>query len=667
MSRILQWKYTSCKFNIEQSHGFYTFSHSEGITPEEKEELVETLGSYTAPDHLPYQPKPTELLLFPVAFSFFRLESGRYVIARTAAVGQDYGGSRWGNFFSHALILEDGIWPLRPIELCIDANFSKGLSETEIDLGKVPEPLSILPLNTLKRSSAYTGQKLYDYIYRNGDPAFSRELLDTVISGSGGGLNIVLTGLRIEIPAQIAIVQQSITVELSHAVPFITYVHNPLNTKKFLISGTSDEGSAFDFDSIASARLAETFDFSRPERRRTKKEPSPYSFDVLPETPPPLDSIQMKLEFVKKLEQKTLDFSLDSISVLRRFAFEGIVPEDEKTFSGALELARNRLHVSYLEEILLALSKIEPKLSPSSAETLLRFVLNVIDESDRDFSIRGYCPLRSSAASISCTIIRKLSRENTFKGIQEMFRFIEEKFKDENQSRTYLAWECFRNVNPAESKEEPNVEDQTMFVAFGLYVLLHTNDSDIRKYTTDLLTNEFSIQPDSIYFEYRRKLFPILAELVEKPEQHRSLLQVFARGKTDSLFLKAYLKAFLAKGCEEWKNGRKGDPSASSFLEFYLGSSKIGDTSIASELRSALADLVFDKFSKKQTEAFEMQANEIVRTNPKGKAELDSLMNFIGSRGGVPFWMKITILSFVLLIIVLSSILLYLYVFSASN
>ena len=149
--RVYQWKYTACRYNIENSNGFYTFSQSTEISREEKEELIETVAHYNQPDVAPLRPTPADLsdpTKFPVAFTSFKLSSGKSVVCRARAVGKDYGGTRYGNFFAHALVLNEGAW-LDPIRYFASSTFADGLSSEEANLGKTPEPLPSLRLGNI--------------------------------------------------------------------------------------------------------------------------------------------------------------------------------------------------------------------------------------------------------------------------------------------------------------------------------------------------------------------------------------------------------------------------------------------------------------------------------------------------------------------------------------
>ena len=75
-NRVLQWKFTACQYNIENANGFKTFSMSEGLTQNDKDDLIQYAGNYTRPDNLPDRPTEGEMERFPVILSSFRLRSG---------------------------------------------------------------------------------------------------------------------------------------------------------------------------------------------------------------------------------------------------------------------------------------------------------------------------------------------------------------------------------------------------------------------------------------------------------------------------------------------------------------------------------------------------------------------------------------------------------------
>ncbi|WP_157055681.1 hypothetical protein [Clostridium sp. DMHC 10] len=73
--KIYQLYYTSCKKGLTSGMGFQTYSMSEGITEEERQE-IEKHCNYIQPSSLPSNPTEEEIKeLFPIAFSFFKLKN----------------------------------------------------------------------------------------------------------------------------------------------------------------------------------------------------------------------------------------------------------------------------------------------------------------------------------------------------------------------------------------------------------------------------------------------------------------------------------------------------------------------------------------------------------------------------------------------------------------
>ncbi len=144
--KLLQSIYTSCKKGLKGAPGFQTYAMSEGITDDERRE-IERLSLYVPPTNLPGQPGKEEIdAHFPVALRFFKLKSERFGICRSQYVGQDY-SRRFGNYFSHTLLLENGFFPVYPVQACAAAPFRKSLSPDEQDSEAPPEPLPPLELD----------------------------------------------------------------------------------------------------------------------------------------------------------------------------------------------------------------------------------------------------------------------------------------------------------------------------------------------------------------------------------------------------------------------------------------------------------------------------------------------------------------------------------------
>ena len=112
------------------------YSKSRDITDVEESEICAVM-KYKAPDNLPYTPSNEEIeTLFPKIFAYFKLSSGRFCIAQSSYIGQDY-TNRWGNYIIHAYVLND-IGDLVPSRM-IGANiFRTRLTDEELNADSAP-------------------------------------------------------------------------------------------------------------------------------------------------------------------------------------------------------------------------------------------------------------------------------------------------------------------------------------------------------------------------------------------------------------------------------------------------------------------------------------------------------------------------------------------------
>ena len=128
--------YTSWKNGNSSKKGFMVYSKSNEIVDSEVDEILEVM-KYDAPTDLPATPdRETISTLFPKNFSFFRLSDGKYCIAQSSYVGQDYSG-RWGNYLIHALVL-DSEPDFSPVSLAYSPIFRTELSEAELNADAAP-------------------------------------------------------------------------------------------------------------------------------------------------------------------------------------------------------------------------------------------------------------------------------------------------------------------------------------------------------------------------------------------------------------------------------------------------------------------------------------------------------------------------------------------------
>ena len=238
LCNVLQWKYTACRYNIENANGFHTFSMSEGITRDEKEELIYYAGNYIKPDSYSDRPTPEEIEKFPINFSSFKLRSGRRAIIQSRYVGQDYAGVRWGNFFSHALLLsnereeESGYyWPFRPIQLWKSNIFSNGLTLEEQNLGRTPEPL---PAIQIQESDIIAWDECLEKFFKEketeGEPsnrhAYLKDIIDGLRMNRKKSTPVLLLDTTDNILCWVAAVQYAFPLKWSQEINFSTYIYS---------------------------------------------------------------------------------------------------------------------------------------------------------------------------------------------------------------------------------------------------------------------------------------------------------------------------------------------------------------------------------------------------------------------------------------------------------
>jgi hypothetical protein len=161
--RALQLHYTSCRRGQSGNAGFQTRALTEGIRPNEQRE-IERRGVYRPPRDARPDPSPEDISReLPRALRCYTLESGRPAITRACYVGRDYSG-RWGNFFSHTLVLENGGSPdLWPIDL-YEWNGWKDALAPEEDSEEMPSPLPVADLTGAPPAESFRFEELRDFL-----------------------------------------------------------------------------------------------------------------------------------------------------------------------------------------------------------------------------------------------------------------------------------------------------------------------------------------------------------------------------------------------------------------------------------------------------------------------------------------------------------------------
>lgn len=241
--KLLQLYYTSCKQGRSSGPGFQVYSASEGLTPEEIIEL-ERICMYVPPSHLPSQPTVEEMKnQFPVSFSSFQLKSGRYGVCQSVYIGKDY-SERFGNYFSHAIILEEGKWPFAPILLYGSPHFRTSLTEAEMEIDQPPDNLP--PIFMEKPNGSITLPSVQQFLNKKNRYFYLEQMLNGLLERGNRPGALVIAADHQDVPNWIAAVQLSFPVQLANELSFSTYVHDP-DREDYTISATTAEGTRFDF------------------------------------------------------------------------------------------------------------------------------------------------------------------------------------------------------------------------------------------------------------------------------------------------------------------------------------------------------------------------------------------------------------------------------------
>lgn len=256
---FLQWIYTSCQKGQSSGSGFQTFSMSEGLTNEEIKEL-EKYGAYIPTNDLPSQPTENEITTkFPISLTFFRLKSGRYGICQSCYIGKDYSG-RYGNYFSHALVLNEDLLYFYPILLWNSKNFKKNLLPQEENIDTTPPVLPKLNADKISLSEEINFESIKTFLESDNRINYLKDIINALISYKKTHRRIIVTDNHLNIPFWIAAIQLSFPLKIAHNITFTTYTHDP-EGKGSLICFTPKKGGRFSFSNTQRDYEYFIFDF----------------------------------------------------------------------------------------------------------------------------------------------------------------------------------------------------------------------------------------------------------------------------------------------------------------------------------------------------------------------------------------------------------------------
>ncbi|GHT35851.1 hypothetical protein FACS189427_06140 [Planctomycetales bacterium] len=321
---------------------------SSGLTKEDEADLIVFAGTYNIPSQMPKNPMDTELHRgFPVAFSSFRLRSGKRAITRTRYVGKCYDNPQdWTNFFVHGLILPESDWEFHPIELCWDDElilppetnpvsriWFDGLKfKDEQNIGRIPPPLPTMEIREehIKHFTDYDFDRLFDIKKQFGNSdRFEKWFKSLFVVIQNRSKKILLRDTPQNIAAWIAAVQYALPVTVSQNITFTTYCNSDTVAQKFDIAGISLDGSTL---SINSSNYI-GFDFAAGTVPQQKTD-TPY-LQIINTANFPGNEVAICKEFS---EETCVPFSFDTLDeiVSLKYLIKGeIAPDDTVAFDVA--------------------------------------------------------------------------------------------------------------------------------------------------------------------------------------------------------------------------------------------------------------------------------------------------------------------------------------------
>lgn len=215
----LQYIYTSWKNGDSTEKGYMIYSRSEGISETECNAIKDAM-QYLAPKELTLTPTPQEIAdIFPYAFSYFILPTGRGCVAQSTYLGKDYSG-RYGNYIIHALVFDINDLPCRPAEFFAEPYIKTAMTDEELN---APSPVPPLPpLHISEYASVINDEQLSEFLFEKEDEF--AQLISMILASQDAGIPFYLNDSRENLVLWSAAVQRILPPRLAKKFMFNTYI-----------------------------------------------------------------------------------------------------------------------------------------------------------------------------------------------------------------------------------------------------------------------------------------------------------------------------------------------------------------------------------------------------------------------------------------------------------
>ncbi|MDP4146953.1 MAG: hypothetical protein Q8936_21185 [Bacillota bacterium] len=390
--KVQQLFYTSCRKGLSLGAGFQTYSMSEGISEEEKVE-IEGHCVYIPPDNLPTQPTKKEVEeLFPTAFSFFRLKTGRQCICQAKYTGKDYSG-RYGNYFCHVLVFEEDIDSFYSIQLFGSSVFRDCLTEEEENSENIM-PLSTL--NDISLGDIITLDSIGEFLKGNCEIGEKRSKLfknvvNALIDYNEKKRRIIFGDSYKSGAFWVASIQMSMPRKLANNISFTTYAYNPENTN-YILCASPKKGSGFAFSEVQREYQYYIFDFSSGVSSSVDND---YKFSKLAQVGFTIskESLLPFITFIDKFNYIELNREIDDCIYLYNMVKKGVEKVDYRSTISGINFANNYASTETLE---LIFNQVEPVLDKMSnevdlklTEAISRFLFKIARISEKNKGIEN--------------------------------------------------------------------------------------------------------------------------------------------------------------------------------------------------------------------------------------------------------------------------------------
>jgi len=379
--KVFQLFCTSSKKGLSPSKTFHTYSMSDGLSESERSE-IERYGVYIPPYNLPSQPSAEEIeTLFPIAFTFFQLSSGRYGVCQSRHIGANY-SEHYGHYFCHALILDQGYWPFYPIQLWGSTIFREGLTDKEAYFEhETPPALPTLELSDLQQHINHfiSFDKVAEFIKQEKHGTALEKMLTTIINYEQSQRRLILCDHYGNILYWMAALQMAFPIKLAHTLTLTTYTFDP-EGNNLLISYTQPQGTRFAFSEMQRNYSFYLFDFiennkSQIEGRYDINQFIKVSYFFSKE------NLLAFHRFLELLDYHHINSEIETAYHLFRISCSRIEGIDNHSIIAALDFANSYAPADILDHLSVNLTQIidaiTEKLNLKTANIVTRFLFKV--------------------------------------------------------------------------------------------------------------------------------------------------------------------------------------------------------------------------------------------------------------------------------------------------